>query len=194
MTGHIFIITGPSGVGKGTLCALLLKADPQCILSVSATSRPMRPGEKEGVNYYFKTREAFRAMVNHDQQEPDPTRHLLLEWAEYNQNFYGTPREPVEESLRQGFNVLLEIETHGAMQIKRKFPAACQIFIAPPNLVVLEQRLRSRGTEDETNIQNRLRIAQAELAQQNHFDYVVVNSHLEDGLREIREIIQTIQG
>lgn len=192
MSGHIFIITGPSGVGKGTLCALLLKDDPQFKLSISATSRYMRQGEEDGVNYFFKTRDAFQAMIDHDDQQPDPTQHHLLEWAEYSNNFYGTPREPVEASLKQGLNVLLEIETQGAMLVKRKFPAACQIFIAPPDMETLEQRLRSRGTEAEADIQSRLEWARHELTQQAFFDHVVVNNNLEDCLREIRQIIHAV--
>ena len=194
MTGHIFIITGPSGVGKGTLCALLLKDNPQFTLSISATSRAMREGEADGVNYYFKTREAFQAMIDHDRQTPDPMRHHLLEWAEYNGQFYGTPREPVEAALQGGRHVLLEIETAGAMQVKQKFPAACQIFIAPPDMAILEQRLRARGTEDETNIQNRLCIAQHELSQQDRFDAVVINHKLDLAMAEIRQIVERWQG
>lgn len=192
MTGHIFVITGPSGVGKGTVCSLLLQEDPRFTLSVSATSRAMRPGEVHGVNYYFKTRDEFQAMIDHDEQQPDPTRHHLLEWAVYNRNFYGTPRQPVEERLNQGALVLLEIETQGARLVKAKFPQACQIFIAPPDMAELERRLRGRGTEDEANIQNRLRIAEHELTQQAHFDHVVINSSVENCLREIRQIVSRV--
>ncbi len=194
MTGHIFIITGPSGVGKGTLCALLLKINPRFTLSISATSRTVRAGEVDGVNYYFKTREAFEAMIEHDRQALDATQHHLLEWAEYNGQFYGTPREPVEAALQSGRHVLLEIETAGAMQVKQKFPAACQIFIAPPDMTTLEQRLRARDTEDELNIQNRLRIAQHELTQQDRFDYVVINHKLDSALSEISQIVENWHG
>jgi guanylate kinase len=189
MTGHIFIITGPSGVGKGSLCSLLLQAEPNLSLSVSATSRLPRDGEVDGVNYYFKTRDEFQAMIDHDRDEPDLTRHHLLEWAEYNANFYGTPRAVVDAALQDGKHVLLEIEVQGAMQIKEKFPQACQIFIAPPGMVELERRLRHRGTEDEENIQNRLNLAHQELALQDRFDYVVVNFELEECAQEIRQIM-----
>jgi guanylate kinase len=192
MTGHIFVITGPSGVGKGTVCSLLLQEDPRFTLSVSATSRAMRPGEVHGVNYYFKTRDEFQAMIDHDEQQPDPTCHHLLEWAMYNSHFYGTPRQPVEERLKQGAHVLLEIETQGARLVKAKFPQACQIFIAPPEMNELERRLRGRGTEDEANIQNRLRIAEHELTQQAHFDHVVVNTSVEACLNEIRQIVSSV--
>lgn len=194
MTGHIFIITGPSGVGKGTLCSLLLQENPEFSLSVSATSRPMRQGEVHGVNYYFKTREEFQAMIEHDQNHPDPIQHHLLEWAIYNDHFYGTPRQHVESALQQGRKVLLEIETQGARLVKSKFPTACQIFIAPPDMQELERRLRGRGTEDEASIQNRLRIAQQELVEQTHFDYVVINANLDESLSEIRRIIQSVNG
>lgn len=192
MTGHIFVITGPSGVGKGTVCSLLLQEDTRFTLSISATSRPMRAGEVEGVNYYFKTHDEFQAMIDHDRQQPDPTRHHLLEWAVYNGNFYGTPRQPVEQALAQGINVLLEIETQGAKLVKSKFPQAHQIFIVPPDMDELERRLRGRGTEDETNIQNRLDIARQELLEQAHFDYVVVNTNVEECLLEIRRIVRSV--
>jgi guanylate kinase len=187
--GQIFVITGPSGVGKGTLCARLLADDPNLLLSISATSRAPRPGEQEGVNYHFYSPEAFRAMTEHDALEPDPSRHQLLEWAQYNGNFYGTPRAAVENALAIGRHVLLEIETQGAFQIKRAFPAAQLIFIAPPSLEVLEQRLRGRGTEVEADIQNRLEISKAELALQGQFDAHLVNNVLETCLAELKAII-----
>ena len=189
MTGHIFIITGPSGVGKGTLCSLLLQHEENLNLSISATSRQPRTGEVQGVNYYFKTNDEFLALIEHDQNETDPTRHHLLEWAQYNSNYYGTPREHVENALIQGGHVLLEIEVQGAMQVKQKFPQACQIFIAPPGMEELERRLRYRGTEDEESIQNRLNLAHQELALQDRFDYVVVNFELEECAQEIRQIM-----
>jgi guanylate kinase len=179
MSGRIFVISGPSGVGKGTLCEWLLKQIPCLRLSISATSRQKRPHEEEGVHYFFKSRSEFEALIAHDAAEPEPTRHYLLEWAEYNGNYYGTPRQAVEEALQAGHDVLLEIDVQGALQVKEKLPQACLIFIAPPSEAELERRLRGRGTNGEEDIQNRLAIARKELALHKHFDHVIVNDTLE---------------
>jgi guanylate kinase len=187
--GNIYVVTGPSGVGKGTLCALLLEANPALRLSISATSRGMRVGEQDGVNYHFKTKEAFEAMIAHDNAEPNPEKHHLLEWAEYNGNYYGTPRAAVEAALSQGNHVLLEIETQGALQVKRKFPEARLIFIAPPGMEELERRLRGRGTEADADIENRLRIARHEMTLQEQFDHICTNADLQACLLDLREII-----
>lgn len=187
--GNIYVVTGPSGVGKGTLCALLLEANPALCLSISATSRGMRPGEQDGVNYHFKTRQDFEAMIAHDAAEPDPEKHHLLEWAEYNGNYYGTPRAGVEAALGQGNHVLLEIEVQGAIQVKRKFPEARLIFIAPPGMEELERRLRGRGTEADADIENRLNIARHEMTLQGQFDHICTNADLQTCLLDLREII-----
>lgn len=189
MQGKIFVITGPSGVGKGTLCQELLRANPDLKLSVSATSRPIRPHEQDGVNYHFKTREQFEAMVAHDRNEPDPAKHHLLEWAEYNGNYYGTPRAAVEEALRSGQSVLLEIEVQGALMVKEAFPAACLIFITPPSMEELERRLRGRGTDAEEAILSRLEISRQEMALQERFDHVVSNCLLGDCVDELKGIV-----
>jgi guanylate kinase len=193
MTGKIFVITGPSGVGKGTLCEALLRENPRLTLSISATSRPMRAHEQDAVNYHFQTRDAFEAMIAHDRAEPTSTRHHLLEWAEYNGNYYGTPREAVEQALQSGKSVLLEIEVQGALMVKEKFPAACLIFIAPPSMEELERRLRGRGTEEEVSILNRLAISRDELTLSERFDHVVVNADLDVCLNSIRTLMQGIQ-
>lgn len=190
-SGDIFIITGPSGVGKGTLCQLLLAEDSNLRLSISATSRGIRAGEVDGVNYHFKTRPEFEAMISEDEACADLECHHLLEWAEYNGNYYGTPRQVVQEALRQGQNILLEIETQGALQVKRKFPAARLIFIAPPSMEELERRLRDRGTEAEADIENRLRISRHEMTLRDQFDHVLVNDRLETCLRAVREIMSS---
>jgi guanylate kinase len=190
MTARIFVITGPSGVGKGTLCEALLRENPRLMLSISATSRPKRAHEQDAVNYHFKTRDAFEAMIAHDRTEQDCTRHHLLEWAEYNGNYYGTPRSAVEQALQSGKSVLLEIEVRGALVVKEKFPAACLIFITPPSLEELERRLRGRGTEDEASILNRLAISRDELALSERFDHVVVNADLDACLNSIRALMQ----
>lgn len=187
--GDIFIITGPSGVGKGTLCQRLLAEDPNLRLSVSATSRAPRVGEVNGVNYHFKTLGEFEGMIAHDEAAPDLESHYLLEWARYNGNYYGTPRQEVQAALRQGKNILLEIETQGALQVKQKFPAACLIFIAPPDMAELERRLRERGTESVDDIENRLRISRHEMTLQARFDHVLVNDNLQNCLQAIQKII-----
>ncbi len=187
--GHIYIITGPSGVGKGSLCKMLLAVEANMTLSVSATSRGIRAGETDGVSYHFKTRAEFEALIAQDQAQPNAERHHLLEWAEYNGNYYGTPRSVVQDSLNGGKNVLLEIETQGALQVKRKFPKAHLIFVAPPSLEELEYRLRTRGTEAEADIARRLEISRHELTLQDQFDYVLVNQRLEACMNAIREII-----
>jgi guanylate kinase len=187
--GRIFVITGPSGVGKGTLCKLLLARDPGLLLSVSATSRPPRPGERDGVEYHFYSPEAFAAMTERERQEPDPSRHELLEWAKYNGHYYGTPRRAVQTALDAGRNVILEIETQGALTVKARFPQAFLIFIAPPDLAVLEQRLRGRATDSEESIRNRLAIARQELALQDRFDTVLINDELEGCLTRLQFVI-----
>ncbi len=192
-SGGIFIITGPSGVGKGTLCQRLLAADPNLQLSISATSRGMRAGEVDGVNYHFKTRPEFESLIEQDARQPDPEQHHLLEWAEYNGNYYGTPRLALQNAMNQGKNVLLEIEVQGALQVKRKFPAACLVFIEPPSMEELENRLRTRGTEQEADIENRLRISRHEMTLRDQFDHVLVNARLDECQKAIQAIIQRPQ-
>lgn len=189
-TGKIFIITGPSGVGKGTLCQLLLADDPNLRLSVSATSRAPRSGEVNGVNYHYKTRQAFEDMIAQDATTADPAMHHLLEWAQYNGNYYGTPRQVVQDALNQGLNILLEIETQGALQVKAKFPAACLVFVAPPSMQELERRLRDRGTETGEDIENRLAISRHEMTLQDRFDHVLVNDNLQSCFQAVKKVIR----
>lgn len=186
MTGKIYVITGPSGVGKGTLCKRLLEADTNLCISISATSRPRREGEEDGVNYFFKSREEFKELIQAGDQ--------LLEWAEYNNNYYGTPRVYVESKLYTGRSVLLEIETKGALMVKRQYADACLIFIAPPHMDELESRLRGRGTETEADIANRLEISRQEMAMQDQFDYVLVNDDLEACIAALQKIIADTRG
>ncbi len=189
MTGNIFVITGPSGVGKGTLCAALLRDNPGLVLSISATSRDRRENEYDGVNYYFKTRAEFEAMIAHDQGMADPRLHHLLEWAQYNGHYYGTPRSGVEIALSGGKSVLLEIEVQGALMVKEKFPQACLIFIAPPSLEELERRLRGRGTETEEHILSRLEISRREMDLRHRFDYVLANCEVDACIQELRQVM-----
>jgi guanylate kinase len=190
LSGQIFVITGPSGVGKGTLCSRLLQVEPAFMLSVSATSRAPRAGEVDGVSYHFYTADAFAEMVAHDEHESDVKRHLLLEWASYNGNYYGTPRQTVQAALQQGRHVILEIETQGALQVRERFPSAHLVFIAPPDLETLARRLRGRGTENESDIANRLHLAKEELNLQDRFDIVLVNDDLEVCLDKLRATLK----
>lgn len=178
--GLLIVLSGPSGVGKGTVCAALRKACPNLVYSVSATTRPPRPGEKEGVNYFFKTREEFERMIE---------RGELLEWAEYVGNYYGTPRRFVEEMLEAGKDVLLEIEVQGAMQVKRQYPEGVFIFLVPPSMEELRRRILGRGTEGDAVITERLEAARAELAMMAEYDYVVVNDTVENACERIRAIV-----
>ncbi len=180
--GKLFVISGSSGVGKGTLLKLLLEQNPNINLSISATTRHPRRGEIDGVNYFFTNEEDFlNAVANNE----------FLEWAEFNGNFYGTKQAYVEKTLAKGEDLILEIETKGALQIKQKLPDAILIFILPPSIEELENRLRGRNTEDETAIQNRLKEAFREIECSKDYDYRIVNDNLEKALTELQAIISS---
>ena len=178
--GTLTVITGPSGVGKGTLVQRLLARHPSIWVSVSATTRAPRQGECEGESYFFHSRDRFDALVKEGG---------LLEWAEFAGNCYGTPRAPVEQRLQEGRPVLLEIELEGARQVRRSFPEAVQIFLAPPSFEELERRIRGRGTDAEEAIQRRLLRAREELNAQGEFDAVVVNADLEQALMKLEGLM-----
>lgn len=175
-TGKLIVLTGPSGVGKGTLMRSLLRRHPEIYLSVSVTTRAPRAGEIDGQHYYFVSRTQFEQMV---------AKGELLEWAEFAGNYYGTPRQPVEQQIRQGNWVVLEIELQGARQIRQTFPKALRIFILPPSMPELEYRIRSRGQDSEEAILRRLRKAQEEIDAANEFDVQIINDELENALERI---------
>ncbi len=174
--GNLFVVSGPSGAGKGTLVALLLQRVPDAWLSVSATTREPREGERDGVNYFFMSRERFQDLVSSDG---------FLEWAEYAGNLYGTPRAAVEDMMAQGRQVILEIDVQGALQIRSLMPEAHLVFIEPPSMETLEQRLRSRGTEDEQTIKRRLEAARVELDHIMEYDKRLLNEDLETAAQEL---------
>lgn len=179
-SARLTVLTGPSGVGKGTLVNRLRERHPSLWLSVSATTRAPREGERDGEHYFFHSRDRFDALV---------AEGGLLEWAEFAGNCYGTPRQPVEAQLVGGSPVLLEIELEGARQVRRSFPQAFQIFLAPPSFEELEQRIRGRGTDSEEAIQKRLARARQELEAQGEFDAVVVNDDLDLALAELERLM-----
>jgi guanylate kinase len=174
--GRLVVLTGPSGVGKGTLVRALLQRHPELNLSISVTTRSPRPGEVQGKHYYFVSRSQFEQMI---------AQGKLLEWAEFAGNYYGTPREPVEEQIRNGKWVLLEIELEGARQVHRTYPDALRIFILPPSLMELEQRLRGRGQDSEEAIARRLRRAQEEINAAGEFDVEIINDNFETAVNHI---------
>jgi guanylate kinase len=175
-SGRLLLITGPSGVGKGTLVARLLERHPGLWLSVSATTRAPRAGEEEGRHYFFLDRAAFERQV---------AAGGFLEWAEFAGNLYGTPRGAVQQRLDAGQPVLLEIELEGARQVRRSFPAGFQVLLQPPSFEELERRIRGRGTDSEEAIARRLARAREELAAAAEFDAVVVNDDLDRALADL---------
>ena len=178
--GLLIILSGPSGAGKGTLCRELLRQEMSLKYSVSATTRLPRPGEVEGTHYFFRSKEDFQTMINNGE---------LLEWAEFCGNYYGTPFFAVEEAIQQGFDVILEIEIQGALQIKKRFPHGVFIFVVPPSLDALSERIHKRGTESEEVIQARLATAAQELEYVTEYDYVVVNDEVPLAVEKLKSIL-----
>ncbi|TVY00689.1 guanylate kinase [Cohnella terricola] len=178
--GILFVLSGPSGVGKGTVCSALRGNSPELVYSVSATTRSPRDGEQEGVNYFFKSREQFLHMIETD---------ALLEHAEYVGNFYGTPRDFVEKTLSEGKDIILEIEVQGAIKVREKFAEGVFIFLMPPSLNELKQRIVGRGTETQATIDHRLSVAAEEMNLLHHYDYAVVNDEIEHACSRISAII-----
>jgi guanylate kinase len=182
---RVFVITGPSGVGKGTLIRSLRERIPELELSVSATTRPPRPGEADGVDYHFLGDEEFDRRVRAGE---------FVEHATYSGRRYGTLRSELERRTAAGAPVVLEIEVQGARQVRESMPEALQVFIAPPSFEALRARLVGRGTDDVEQVEARLRVAEQELAAQDEFREAVVNDRLEDAVAELTAIVRRALG
>lgn len=178
--GALIILSGPSGSGKGTVVKALLSKREDTVLSVSMTTRSPRPGEQDGVQYFFRSREEFEEAITNDG---------FLEYTEYNGNYYGTPKAPIQRWLNEGKNVILEIEVQGAEKVMKNWKDYVSIFIAVPSMAELEHRLRERGTETEEVILSRLATAKAELQQMFRYQYIVLNDEVECAVNRINTII-----
>lgn len=183
--GSVFVISAPSGCGKDTIISeVLKKMNGEAVLSVSMTTREMREGEKEGINYFYVSKDEFFKHI----EDGD-----ILEYTNYNSNYYGTPIKPVKDQLEKGKIVILIIEVEGGGNVRKVFPDATKIFIIPPSLEVLEKRLRSRGTDSDDAIINRLDIAKKELMRATEYDYVVENDDLNEAVDDVMSIIRAEQ-
>jgi len=178
--GLLIVISGASGTGKGTVCNRLLKEVPDMNYSISATTRQPREGEKDGVNYYFYTKEEFQKMVNEGG---------FLEWAEIYGNFYGTPLKKIEERLNLGEDILLEIDVQGALNVMKKYPQGVFIFLLPPSLQELEKRIRGRGTESGEVLAKRIAAAKDEISIGRKYTYTVVNDKVDKAVKKIKSIL-----
>jgi guanylate kinase len=178
--GLLVIVSGPSGAGKGTLLELFKHRGGNVKFSVSATSRKPRAGEVDCQNYFFKTVDQFKDMIENNE---------LIEWVRYCDNYYGTPRKHIEDFIKQGFDVILEIEVEGALNIKEKFPDSVSIFILPPSFEELRKRITGRGTEKEDIIEIRMERAKKEIELLNRYDYIVINDELEKAFADINSIL-----
>lgn len=179
--GNIYVVTAPSGAGKTTLVRALLASDQQIQLSISYTTRAPRVGEIHGKDYYFVTRHEFENMIN---------ANALIEHAEVFGNYYGTSQNWIESMLAQGKDILLEIDWQGAQQVRKLLPEAIGIFILPPSLMALESRLRGRGKDSEEVIVRRLAAAREEISHVDEFDYVIINDHFEEAMRDMVSIVR----
>lgn len=179
--GILIVVSAPAGCGKDTLLEQALKSNDNLYYSVSATSRAMRPGETDGVSYFFKTREQFEDMIKNDE---------LLEYTEYVGNYYGTPKKAVTDMLEAGKDVILKIEIEGAANVKKLFPECTLVFILPPSFAELDRRLHKRGTETDDVIKQRLETARKELAFAKNYDYLVTNAALEDAVDDFLAVVR----
>ena len=181
MDKKLFVISGCSGVGKGTVINKFMERNKDFILSVSCTTRKPRVGEIDGIHYFFIDENEFKQNIKEDK---------FLEHACFAGNYYGTKKKYIKEKFEQGYNIILEIETQGALQVKEKMPEAVLIFIAPPSIEELEQRLRGRHTEDETTIQKRLAQVKTELERSQKYDFIVINDNIDRAVNEIEKIVK----
>lgn len=180
---YLIVLSAPSGAGKTTLCRKLLENFPSLILSISSTTRAPRGTEKNGIEYFFLTREKF---------EKEIQRNRFAEWAQVHGNFYGTSKDVIEKAFQTGNSVLLDIDVQGAEQLKKNYPDSCfQVFIAPPSLQELEFRLRARNTDSEETIQKRLQNAKAEMEQSHKFDVVIINDSFDRAYEELQTLFET---
>ncbi|MCX7626024.1 MAG: guanylate kinase [Candidatus Sumerlaeaceae bacterium] len=177
----LIVLSSPSGGGKSTVCRALLEADPRLEYSVSVTSRPPRPGEVNGRDYWFVSEDEFCRLIEAD---------AFYEWAKVHDNYYGTRRDIVEEKQARGRDVVMDLDVVGGLSIKKQSDRAVLIYVLPPSLKILEQRLRARGTDSETVIQKRLRNARQEINFAEKYDYVVINENLDQTVATIRKIIE----
>ena len=180
MNKKLFVVSGSSGVGKGTVLKKFLEQNPDFMLSISCTTRKPREGEVDGVNYFFISKDEFKNSIENNK---------FLEWAEFAGNFYGTKKKFINQCLLEGKNIILEIDTQGALKVKKQMPEAVLIFICPPSLEALESRLRGRHTEDEETIQKRLKEVKEEIKRAENFDYRIVNDNLDNAVSELEKII-----
>ncbi len=179
--GRLFVLSGPSGCGKGTVCNMLLERDKNLKLSISATTREQRVGEVDGVTYFYISKEQFEDMIKNDE---------LLEYNQgYSGNYYGTPKKYVFDQLDMGYDVLLEIEMNGAKNVKERYPESIGIFLSPPSLQELLKRLRGRGRESEDLIQERFLLAKEEILRVDEYKYAVINDDLNETVKKIEDII-----
>ena len=178
--GILFVFSAPSGCGKGTVLPAVLKNHPEVHYSVSATTRKMREGEVDGVNYYFVSKEEFENLI---------ATNGVLEYAEYCGNYYGTPRKIIEEKLESGISVLLEIETVGAMKVKETFPEAVFVFMLPPSIADLDKRLHNRGTDSDEVIAKRIAEATSEINRSFEYDFVFVNDDIDQAINDLDAIL-----
>ncbi len=180
--GTLFVFSGPSGTGKGTILTKYFEkyTDDRLVYSISATTRQPRDGEVDGVNYYFKSQNEFLDMIDNDE---------FLEWTNFCGNYYGTPRKQIEKLVSEGIDVILEIETVGAFNIKEKCPDAVMIFVLPPSMTELKKRLKGRATESDEVLENRFAIAKKEIELSHKYDYIILNDTLTQAVKDFRTIL-----